>query len=217
MNNKSFADKVFERKESDPMGAFITSFFRNPLIMTAAAANLIAGGCITLSNGVVMSLLIIVLLPLVGALATVENGRFSKTARPAVYALICAVVMFLVSLACNSAVRGSADALGVFLPLTVLDTTVFMRLAQTSSLNTLGEGLAAGAGTACAFAAVALPAAFIRGLLGGGLFFGNRAFDGISALQSPFFGFILCGFALVLFKSIAARFFGGRGGEDIQS
>lgn len=214
MNGKSFADRIFVRKESDPKGAFELAFFRNPLLVTAAGANLIAGGCVTLSNGVIMSLLLIVTLPLAGVFAVLENGRFSKTVRPAVYAAICSVIMFLISLACNAIVGGSADALGVFLPLTALDTMVFMRLVQTTPLDTIGEGLAAGAGTACAFAAAALPAAFIRGLIGGGIFFGSYVFEGIPALRSPFFGFILCGFIIVLFKRISALYFNGRGGEE---
>lgn len=217
MKNYKSADMIFRRMENDPGQSFTGAFYRNPMLVTAAGANLVAGGCITLSNGIVMSLLLMVLLPLAGLAAALkdrprptESGRVqyddpgrSERTRPALYAIACAGIMLALALACNAVSRGSADALGVFLPLTALDTLVFVRLVKNSPEMTAGEGLAAGAGTACSFALIALPIAFVRGLIGGGIFAGRQAFDGVSALQSPFFGFILCGAAVAVFKRFA--------------
>lgn len=203
MKNYKSADMIFRQRENDPQEAFASAFFRNPMLVTAAGANLIAGGCITLSNGIIMTLLLLILLPLTGLAASSLKERVSQRIRPAVFAAGCAAIMLALALACNAVSSGSADALGVFLPLTALDTLVFIRLVRNSPEMTAGEGLAAGAGTACAFAILALPIAFLRGLIGGGLFFGQYAFDGIRALQSPFFGFIVCGAALAVFRRFA--------------
>ena len=203
MKNFKSADMIFRQKENDPGRAFSDAFRRNPMLVTAAGANLIAGGCITLSNGVIMTVILLVLLPLAGLAAAARKSGTSQRTRPAVLAAAAAVIMLAIALACNAVSAGSANALGVFLPLTALDTLVFFRVVRSTPEMTAAESLAAGAGTACAFALIALPAAFLRGLLGGGIVFGTRAFDGISALQSPFFGFVICGAALAIFRKFA--------------
>ena len=186
--------------EYEPDEVFAGHFFCNPLVLAASGINLIAGACVTMSNAIVLSIIMLVLLPVVGLVASLEDRRLSPAVRPAVYAVISVAVTIMLAVLCNTVVSQSADALGVFLPLAALDTVVFVRISDEAPSFAPLNSMAAGLGTACSFASLALPTALIREFFGGGSIFGKYVFDGVEALQRPFCGFILCGFALAIIK-----------------
>ena len=191
--------------EYDLGDLFVGSYRRNPITVGAAGINLIAGGCVTMSGGVILSVMMLAVLPLVGAVSAFEDGRLPKKVRPAIYALLSGGITLLVAFICNRISTGCIDRLGIYLPLAALDTLVFVRLSDEAPRLTISEGFVSGAGTACCFAALALTVSFIREFFGAGAVFGKYLFNAYPALQSPYFGFILCGLALAVIKKLAVK------------
>lgn len=191
--------------EYDLGDLFVGSYRRNPITVGAAGINLIAGGCVTMSGSVILSIMMLALLPLVGAVAAFEDGRLSKAVRPAVYALLGGGVALLVAMICERVSTGCVDRLGIYLPLAALDTLVFVRLSDEAPRLTIAEGFVSGAGTACCFAVLAMTISFVRELFGAGAIFGKYLFSAYPSLQSPYFGFILCGLALAIAKKLAVK------------
>ncbi len=196
--------ELMRENENDLRDVFVDSFFDNPILTGAVGVNLIAGGCISMGNACVMSVMLLVLLPIIGMIRAVEGERFSDTARPAIYTLISCVVVFLLSILINGMFTGSVERLGVFAPIIAFNALVLSRLSDDAPIVTVPEAAVCGAACACCFALLALPVAFIRELMNGELF-ASYLFDGLSGLQLSFAGFILCGLLLAVYRSIAEK------------
>lgn len=188
---------------------FAESFQDNPLLTGAAGATLIAAGCTTLSNALILSLFMLVNLPLAGVIACKERERMDSRLRPALYAAVCSATVFLLSLLLDNVFPDSVTALGIYAPLAAMNGLVMHRTWQDARILLAGEAVVEGLACALCFALIALPVAFVRELLGSGTLLGSPVgLNGAEALQSPFFGFILCGMLIALVRALTGK--GGR-------
>lgn len=184
----------------------LDTVYNNPLIAGAAGVTVIAGGCISLGNALLLTLLMLLLLPLVGMIAAVDRERVSSSLRPAMYCAITAVTVFLFSLLANAVSDGSFENLGIFGPLVAVDSLVLAATNEDAPYVSVREAVWSSVGCAAVFAVIAFPVAFVREMFGNGTLFGGwLGFDGFDALKDPFAGFILCALALAGFRAVLDR------------
>lgn len=194
---------------ADDRQMFGESFRSNPLVTGAAGATLIAAGCTTLSGALVLSLFMLVNLPLVGVVACRERESLNPRLRPAFYAAIASAAVFLLSLLLDNVFSDSVTSMGIYAPLAAMNGLVMHRTWQDARILLPKEAVVEGLACALCFALIALPVAFVRELLGGGALLGvPLGINGAEALQTPFFGFILCGLLIGLIRSLTGN--GGR-------
>ncbi|MBQ4313490.1 MAG: hypothetical protein IJC18_04690 [Clostridia bacterium] len=199
---------------ADSRELFADALVSNKLLISAAGVNLIAGACISLTNACILAVMMAALLPLVGYLSVSESSRLSRDSRPALYCAITTGVVFALSLLFDLILPYGISEMGIFAPLVAFDSLVLYRIADDAPILTRREAAYEGLSCAIVFAAIAIPVAFVREIIGGGSFFGAYlGFSGVSSLQMPFAGFILCGIAIAVYRAIAAKRAEGRDGR----
>ena len=185
---------------------FSDSFRGSPLLTGAAGATLVAAGCTTLSGAIILSLFMLVNLPLVGVIACREKESVDSRKRPALYAAVTCATVFLLSLLLDNVFPESVSNIGIYAPLAAMNGLVMHRTWPDARILLPKEAVIESLACALSFALVALPVAFFRELLGAGQLMGvSLGFSGASALQMPFFGFILCGLLIGLVRGIAGK------------
>ena len=202
----SIRDRAGYQVASDQMHIFGETFCENPLVTGAAGATLIAAGCTTLTGAMVLSVFMLFCLPIVGVIACKEQESIDARRRPAFYAAVTSAVVFLLSLLLDTVFRGSVTGVGIYAPLVAMNGLVMHRTWSDARILLTREAVVEGVACALCFGMIALPVAFIRELLGGGALFGiELGLEGISELQLPFFGFILCGLFIALFRALTGK------------
>lgn len=197
---------VRTQQNADNRQMFAESFRDNPLLAGAAGATLIAAGCTTLTGAVILSLFMLVNLPLVGVLACRESSRMTDRMRPVFYTAVSCGTVFLLSLLLDAVFPESVTSLGIYAPLAAMNGLVMHRTMPDARILLAREAVIEGIACALCFALIALPTALVRELLGGGSLFGaDLGMNGAEALQSPFFGFILCGLLVGLVRAAVGR------------
>lgn len=191
---------------ADDRQMFSESFRENPLLTGAAGATLIAAGCTTLSGALILSLFMLVNLPLVGLIACREQESMDSRLRPAFYAAITSVTVFLLSLLLDSLLPDSVSDIGIYAPLAAMNGFVMHRTWPEARILLPREAVVEAMACALCFGLIALPVAFIRELLGAGQLMGvSLGFEGADALQMPFFGFILCGLVIGIIRWLTGK------------
>lgn len=187
-------------------GKLAHSVQSSPILTGAAAVTLIAGGCTSIANALVLIALCAAVLPLTAALAALERGRLNVVLRPMLFALVSVLAVFGVSLLIDNVIAyDSVAALGIYAPLLAFDSIAVAAAEYKPSL-TPGKAAAEAFTGLFAVAACALPVALIREVLGSGKLLGlSLGFSGANALLMPFAGFILCAFAIAVLKALFCR------------
>jgi len=189
------------RRLSDDAEVFSYALRQNPLLTAAAGTAVVAGGCTSLGNAVILCIMMVILLPLIGFISAVEQERIRPHLRLAAYCAISAVVVFLISLAIDGMVLGSVEELGIFAPLVAFSSLVLARTSEDAPILTRREAVHEGFAYAVAFIMLALPVGLIREVLGKGEIFGGwLGFSGKPQFSKPWFGFILCGLAIAVIR-----------------
>ena len=202
----SIRDRAGYQVASDRVHIFGETLCENPLVTGAAGATLIAAGCTTLTGAVVLSVFMLFCLPVVGVIACKEQESIDVRRRPAFYVAVTSAVVFLLSLLLDTLFRGSVTGVGIYAPLVAMNGLVMHRTWSDARILLTGEAVVEGVACALCFGIIALPVAFVRELLGGGTLFGiELGMAGISELQLPFFGFILCGLLIALFRALTGK------------
>lgn len=199
-------DKAGYQVAADQMHIFGETFCENPLVTGAAGATLIAGGCTTLTGAVILSVFMLFCLPIVGMIACKEQESISPRLRPAFYVAVTSAMVFLLSVLIDGIFRDSVTGIGIYAPLAAMNGLVMHRTFPDARILLVREAVVEGIACALCFAAIALPVAFIRELLGGGSLFGvTLGLSGITELQLPFAGFILCGLFIALLRALTGK------------
>ncbi|MBE6765535.1 MAG: hypothetical protein E7546_06625 [Ruminococcaceae bacterium] len=178
----------------------------NPLVAGAAGATCIVGSCVSLSNALVLIVLLAALLPLVALVSCSESERIKPVMRPAFYCFITALTVFLLSLLLDNVIApGCVTALGIYAPLLAFDGLVLSRTAPDAPILTVRESMTEALTVLVCAAVIAIPVGIVRELLAEGTLF-SVVYDANSPFRRPFFGFFLCAFVLAAFRAAAQRF-----------
>lgn len=205
---KKSADSMLKEKGAILMNGIFTS---NPTF------RLVLGMCPTLAittsafNGLGMGLAATLVLVCSNALISLLRNVIPDKIRIPAYVLIIATFVTMIEMILKKFVTPLYDALGIYLPLIVVNCIILARAEAFASTNKVGDSILDGLGMGLGFTLALVSLGFVRELLGAGSFFvgslGDAEFgfaefipDGIrmSIFVLPAGGFLTLGFAMAL-------------------
>lgn len=182
-------------------------FINNPVIMQGLGlAPIVAVGS-SLRNACIIGLAVALMLTPTRMVAALLSRSTHFRFRVVAYAVTSALIYALVSWLLLDLLALPVQAIGLYLPLLVMEPLIIKRFARngTEKVSTAAKK---GLITTLGFLLVLFPIAAIRELAGAGTLFGHKLF---SAPPMPFLsliggGFILMGVFIALWRNLVKRF-----------
>lgn len=149
-------------------------FTQNPIF------RLVLGMCPTLAittsafNGLGMGLAATVVLICSNALVSLLRKVIPDKVRIPAYVLIIATFVTMLEMLLKKFIPTLYDALGIYLPLIVVNCTILARAEGFASVNKVGDSILDGIGMGCGFTLALVVLGFIRELLGAGTIFAGK-------------------------------------------
>ena len=167
---------------------------------------LLLGMCPTLGvttsaiNGMGMGLATLFVLALSNVVISLIKNLIPDKVRIPAFIVIIATFVTVVELVMKGYVPALFDALGLFIPLIVVNCLVLGRAEAFASKNTLWSSLVDGAGMGLGFTMALTVLGAVRELLGSGAFFGMKLISGDALLLFilPPGAFLALGYLIVL-------------------
>ena len=177
----------------------------------------------SLFNGIGMGLSVLIILTCCNVVVSAIRKFIPEQVRLAIFVVVIAGFVTIVDLLLQAFIPALSDALGVFIPLIVVNCIIIGRAEAFSSKNTvmdsLKDGIFQGLGYTCVLVLMCLFRELLgAGTIGGGLLNGATSFltldgtgagirifpeeFGASALTLPFGGFLTLGLLLALMQHI---------------
>ncbi|HKL94615.1 MAG TPA: electron transport complex subunit E [Clostridia bacterium] len=200
------------------------SIVSNGIITNNPIFRLVIGTCPTLAitisavNSLGMGLATTFVLICSNALVSLLRKVIPDKVRIPAYVLIIATFVTVVEMIMRKFLPSLFDALGIYLPLIVVNCIIFARAESFASSNSVFDSVLDGVGMGLGFTIAILIMSIIREFLGAGSFFyGSLAgiamglkFDGLSEYAMNFFvmpagGFLVFGFIMAAVNAITDR------------
>lgn len=200
------------------------SIVSNGIITNNPIFRLVIGTCPTLAitisavNALGMGLATTFVLICSNALVSVLRRIIPDKVRIPAYVLIIATFVTVVEMVMRKYLPSLFDALGIYLPLIVVNCIIFARAESFASSNTVGDSVLDGLGMGLGFTIAILITSIIREFLGAGSFFyGSLAglsmgvkFDALGDYAMNFFvmpagGFMVFGFIMAAVNALTDR------------
>lgn len=173
---------------------------------------LVLGMCPTLAittsafNGLGMGLAATFILICSNALVSLLRKFIPDKVRIPAYVLIIATLVTLLEMILKKFVPTLYDALGIYLPLIVVNCIILARAEAFASTNKVGDSILDGLGMGLGFTLALTALGFVRELIGGGSFF-NLAIGALPQYALKFFvmpagGFLTLGLAMALVNAL---------------
>jgi electron transport complex protein RnfE len=180
--------------------------FSKGFIKENAVFTLFLGLCPTLAvtssaiNGMGMGLATTFVLVMSNLVVSSIKSLIPDKVRIPAFIVIIATFVTVVELVMKAYVPALFDALGIFIPLIVVNCLVLGRAEAFASKNTIGSSLVDGAGMGLGFTMALTILGAVRELLGSGAFFGLKLIsgDGMLLFILPPGAFITLGYLIVL-------------------
>jgi electron transport complex protein RnfE len=180
--------------------------FSKGFIKENAVFALFLGLCPTLGvttsaiNGLGMGLATTFVLVMSNLVVSLVKSMIPDKVRIPAFIVIIATFVTVVELVMKAYVPSLFDALGLFIPLIVVNCLVLGRAEAFASKNTVGSSLIDGAGMGLGFTMALTILGTVRELLGSGAFFGLKLISGDALLLFilPPGAFIALGYLIVL-------------------
>ncbi len=174
---------------------------------------LVLGMCPTLAittsafNGLGMGLAATLVLICSNALVSLLRKFIPDKVRIPAYVLIIATLVTLLEMLLKRFIPTLYSALGIYLPLIVVNCIILARAEAFASTNKVGDSMLDGLGMGLGFTLALTALGFVRELIGGGLFFG-LAIGALPKYALKFFvlpagGFLTLGLAMALVNAIS--------------
>lgn len=174
---------------------------------------LVLGMCPTLAittsafNGLGMGLAATLVLICSNALVSLLRKFIPDKVRIPAYVLIIATLVTLLEMLLKRFIPTLYSALGIYLPLIVVNCIILARAEAFASTNKVGDSMLDGLGMGLGFTLALTALGFIRELIGGGSFFG-LAIGALPKYALKFFvlpagGFLTLGLAMALVNAIS--------------
>ena len=203
----------------------------NGIFASNPVFRLVLGMCPTLAistsafNGLGMGVAATVVLVCSNALVSLLRRVIPDKVRIPAYVLIIATFVTLVEMLLRKFVPALYDALGIYLPLIVVNCIILARAEAFASTNKVGDSVLDGLGMGLGFTLALLLLGVIREFLGSGTFFvgsfGDAEFGvtpgdmpdyAMSVFVMPAGGFLTLGLVMAAINAISDRF--GQGGKE---
>lgn len=193
----------------------LLSFLKDGLFLQNPSFVLLLGNCpllatsTSLTNAIGMGLSAMAVLVCSNVAISLLRKIIPNQVRIAAYIVVIAGFVTAVELLLKAFIPSLYDALGIYIPLIVVNCIILARAEAFASKNSVGDsaldGLCMGLGFTLALALMA----FVREFLGSGTLFGFRIFpeDYAAVLMVlPVGGFLTLGFLIAVFRRFTARF-----------
>lgn len=189
------------------------SFFSSPTLIRASGVATIAGAAISGANAMLLTFLVLSLLMAIGLTTILDGDRLEYPVKPVVYTAVSVCTLFCLLIIIKQIFPNQINNMGVYAPLLAFNSLVLCRSEEDAPMLLSTETVSDALALAAIFALVAFPVAITREILGSGEIFGlSLGFEGNTAFNLPFFGFILSGFCIALIRNVMSRF--DREGEN---
>lgn len=189
------------------------SVFLNGLIFENPTFVMMLGMCPTLaittsgSNGIGMGLAVTAVLICSNLFISLLRNIIPESVRIPAYVIIIASFVTMVDMLLKAFLPDLSSALGMFIPLIVVNCIIFARAESFASKNppllSIADGLGMGLGFTCAITLLSI----IREVLGNGTFFGMQvmptSYQPMGILMQVPGGFITLGLLLILVNALS--------------
>ncbi len=187
--------------------------FSKGFIKENAVFALFLGLCPTLAvttsaiNGLGMGLATTFVLVMSNVVVSLVKNLIPDKVRIPAFIVIIATFVTVVELVMKGYVPSLFDALGLFIPLIVVNCLVLGRAEAFASKNTVWSSLVDGAGMGLGFTMALTVLGSVREILGSGAFFGMKMIngDGMLLFILPPGAFIVLGYLIVLANMIKEK------------
>jgi len=187
--------------------------FSKGLLKENAVFVLILGMCPTLGvttsavNGMGMGLATTFVLVMSNLVVSLVKNLIPDKVRIPAFIVIIAAFVTVVELVMKGYVPALFDALGLFIPLIVVNCVVLGRAEAFASKNTVWSSVVDGAGIGIGFTMALIILGSVRELLGSGAFFGMKLIsgDGLLLFILPPGAFLALGYLIVLANMIKEK------------
>jgi electron transport complex protein RnfE len=198
-----------------PRGGRLVAVLRNGLLDENPTFRLILGTCPTLAvttsaiNGVGMGLSAMAVLVCSNAVISLIRKLIPDTVRIPAFITVIAGFVTIVDLLLHAYVPSLYSALGIFIPLIVVNCIILARAEMFACKNSVARSAADGLGMGLGFTAALLLIGSFRELLGNGTIFGiavtQSLFTPAALMLLPPGGFLAYGVILAIINKITSR------------
>ena len=151
---------------------FVNGFFReNPLLVLNIGLCSSLGVTTSIFNGLGMGLGMTFVLVMSEIVISIFRKLIPSAIRLPVFITVIAAFTTIVQLVLNAYVEALYNALGVFIPLIVVNCIIMGRVEAFASKNKVGDSILDGLGMGIGYTIVLVAISLIRELLGGGTLF----------------------------------------------
>lgn len=155
---------------------FVNGFFReNPLLVLNIGLCSSLGVTTSIFNGLGMGLGMTFVLVMSEIVISIFRKLIPSAIRLPVFITVIAAFTTIVQLVLNAYVEALYNALGVFIPLIVVNCIIMGRVEAFASKNKVGDSILDGLGMGIGYTIVLVAISLIRELLGGGTLFSGTA------------------------------------------
>ena len=165
---------------------FVNGFLReNPLLVLNIGLCSSLGVTTSIFNGIGMGVGMTFVLVMSEIVISIFRKLIPSAIRLPVFITVIAAFTTIVQLVLNAYVESLYNALGVFIPLIVVNCIIMGRVEAFASKNKVGDSILDGLGMGIGYTIVLVAISLIRELLGGGTLFAGTAFK-IDVLPEAF-------------------------------
>ena len=165
---------------------FVNGFLReNPLLVLNIGLCSSLGVTTSIFNGIGMGIGMTFVLVMSEIVISIFRKLIPSAIRLPVFITVIAAFTTIVQLVLNAYVESLYNALGVFIPLIVVNCIIMGRVEAFASKNKVGDSILDGLGMGIGYTIVLVAISLIRELLGGGTLFAGTAFK-IDVLPEAF-------------------------------
>ena len=173
-------------EKSNKLKIFINGFLReNPLLVLNIGLCSSLGVTTSIFNGIGMGVGMTFVLVMSEIVISIFRKLIPSAIRLPLFITVIAAFTTIVQLVLNAYVESLYNALGVFIPLIVVNCIIMGRVEAFASKNKLGDSILDGLGMGIGYTIVLVGISLIRELLGGGTLFAGTAFK-IEVLPEAF-------------------------------
>lgn len=161
---------------STKLKTFVNGFLReNPLLVLNIGLCSSLGVTTSIFNGLGMGLGMTFVLVMSEIVISIFRKLIPSAIRLPVFITVIAAFTTIVQLVLNAYVEALYNALGVFIPLIVVNCIIMGRVEAFASKNKVGDSILDGLGMGIGYTIVLVAISLIRELLGGGTLFSGTA------------------------------------------
>ena len=158
------------------LSTFINGFLReNPLLVLNIGLCSSLGVTTSIFNGIGMGIGMTFVLVMSEIVISIFRKLIPSAIRLPIFITVIAAFTTIVQLVLNAYVESLYNALGVFIPLIVVNCIIMGRVEAFASKNNVGDSILDGLGMGIGYTIVLVAISLIRELLGGGTLFAGTA------------------------------------------